>query len=51
VFAILGIGFVLAAGPIRAMLARLGAGSTEAVIGALVGIGIPEFEAKRYECA
>jgi hypothetical protein len=31
------------------MLAGLGAGSTTgAVIGALVGIGISEFEAKRY---
>jgi hypothetical protein len=50
VFAIPGIGPFLAAGPITAMLAGLGAGTTTgAVIGALVGIGIPEFEAKRYE--
>ena len=40
----------LAAGPITAMLAGLGDGTTTgAVIGALVGVGIPEFEAKRYE--
>ena len=49
VFAIPGVGPFLAAGPITAMLAGLGAGTTTgAVIGALVGIGIPEFEAKRY---
>jgi hypothetical protein len=50
VFAILGVGPFLAAGPITAMLAGLGDGTTTgAVISVLVGIGIPEFHAKRYE--
>ena len=49
-FAIPGVGPFLAAGPVTAMLAGLGPGTTTgAVIGALVGVGIPEFEAKRYE--
>jgi hypothetical protein len=50
VFAILGVGPFLAAWPITAMHAGLGAGTTTgAVISALVGIGIPEFDAKQYE--
>ena len=45
-----GIGPFIAAGPIMAALAGLGAGGTVGGIGgALVGLGIPEYEAKRYE--
>jgi hypothetical protein len=48
--AIPGIGPLLAAGPLFATLAGLGAGGAAGgVIGALVGMGIPEYEAKRYE--
>lgn len=48
--AIPGIGPLLAAGPIVATLAGLGAGSViGGVAGALVGAGVPEYEAKRYE--
>jgi len=48
--AIPGVGPLIAAGPIMATLAGLGAGAaTGGVIGALVGLGIPEYEAKRYE--
>jgi hypothetical protein len=50
VFAIPGIGPLIAAGPIVAALAGLGAGgAVGGIIGALVGMGIPEYEAKRYE--
>src|SRR6478672_11166195 len=44
-----GIGPFLAAGPIVAALAGIGAGGgAGGVIGALVGAGMPEVEAKRY---
>ena len=47
--AIPGIGPLLAAGPIVAGLAGLGAGgAVGGLIGALVGMGIPEYEARRY---
>jgi hypothetical protein len=44
--AIPGVGPLIAAGPIMATLAGLGFGG---ITGALVGLGIPEYEAKRYE--
>jgi len=45
-----GVGPFIAAGPIMAGLAGLGAGgAVGGLIGALVGMGIPEYEAKRYE--
>lgn len=48
--AIPGIGPLIAAGPIVAALAGVGAvGAVGAVAGALVGLGAPEYEAKRYE--
>jgi len=48
--AVPGVGPFLAAGPIIAALAGIGAGGTVGgLIGALVGLGIPEYEAKRYE--
>jgi hypothetical protein len=48
--AIPGVGPLIAAGPIMATLAGMGAGGTVGgLAGALVGAGIPEFEAKRYE--
>ena len=41
---------LIAAGPIVATLAGLGVGGTVGgLTGALIGLGIPEFEAKRYE--
>ena len=48
--AIPGLGPFVAAGPLAAALsgAAVGAG-TGGIIGALVGMGIPEYEAKRYE--
>ena len=47
--AIPGVGPLIAAGPIMATLAGMGAGSAVGgVVGALVGVGIPEYEAKRY---
>lgn len=48
--AIPGVGPFIAAGPIMAALggAALG-GATGGVIGALVGMGIPEYEAKHYD--
>lgn len=50
--AIPGIGPFVAAGPILASLAGLGIGGTlGGFTGALVGMGIPEYEAKRYEAA
>lgn len=42
-----GIGPLLAAGPLVAGLA--GVGAAGGLIGALAGLGIPEYEAKRYE--
>lgn len=48
--AIPGVGPLIAAGPIMATLAGIGVGTTVgALSGALVGMGIPEYEAKRYE--
>ncbi|HEX5426467.1 MAG TPA: hypothetical protein VFW94_23155 [Candidatus Acidoferrales bacterium] len=50
VIAIPGFGPLLAAGPILAALAGLGVGGTVAgVAGALMGTGIPEKEAAKYE--
>ena len=48
--AIPGLGPFIAAGPIMAALAGSAAGATAVgIAGALVGFGIPEYEAKRYE--
>lgn len=48
--AIPGVGPLLAAGPIVAGLAGLGAGgAVGGLVGGLVGLGIPEYEARRYE--
>src|SRR5215468_9052182 len=48
--AIPGLGPFIAAGPIMAALAGVGAGGAiGGIVGALVGMGIPEYEAKRYE--
>jgi hypothetical protein len=48
--AIPGVGPVIAAGPIMAALAGVGlGGAVGGLPGALVGMGIPECEAKRYE--
>jgi len=48
--AIPGIGPFIAAGPIMAALGGAAVGATVGgIAGALVGMGIPEFEAKRYE--
>jgi hypothetical protein len=48
--AIPGVGPFIAAGPIMAGLAGLGAGgAVGGLVGALVGMGIPEYEANRYE--
>jgi hypothetical protein len=48
--AIPGVGPLIAAGPIMATLAGLGSGGlVGGIIGGLVGMGIPEYEAKRYE--
>jgi Protein of unknown function (DUF3341) len=48
--AIPGLGPFIAAGPIVSLLAGAGAlGAIGGIAGALVGIGIPEYEAKRYE--
>lgn len=48
--AIPGVGPLIAAGPIMALLAGAGVGGAVGGIGgALVGLGIPEYEAKRYE--
>jgi hypothetical protein len=45
-----GIGPFLAAGPIVAALAGAGAGgAVGALAGTLIGMGLPEYEAKRYE--
>jgi hypothetical protein len=48
--AIPGLGPFIAAGPIIAMLSGVGVGSTVGgIAGALIGAGIPEYEAKRFE--
>ena len=48
--AIPGLGPFIAAGPIMGLLGGLGAGGAiGGIAGALVGMGIPEYEAKRYE--
>ncbi len=50
VLAVPGLGPFVAAGPIMAALSGMAVGATVGGIGgALVGMGIPEFEAKRYE--
>jgi hypothetical protein len=48
--AIPGVGPLVAAGPIVAALTGIGVGGTiGGIAGALIGMGFPEFEAKRYE--
>lgn len=48
--AIPGLGPFIAAGPILAALGGVAVGATVGgIAGALIGMGIPEFEAKRYE--
>jgi uncharacterized membrane protein len=48
--AIPGLGPFIAAGPIMAALSGAAAGAAlGGVTGALIGFGIPEYEAKRYE--
>ena len=48
--AIPGLGPFIAAGPIMGILGGIGVGSAiGGLAGALVGLGIPEYEAKRYE--
>ncbi len=48
--AIPGVGPFIAAGPIMALLAGVGLGGTVGtMVGGLVGMGMPEYEAKRYE--
>lgn len=48
--AIPGVGPFIAAGPVMATLAGMGAGGfVGGIAGAFIGMGIPEYEAKRYE--
>ena len=48
--AIPGVGPLIAAGPIMAALAGVGVGgAVGGFTGALIGLGMPEYEAKRYE--
>lgn len=48
--AIPGVGPLIAAGPIMAALSGAALGGTVGgITGALIGLGIPEYEAKRYE--
>src|SRR6185503_13352345 len=48
--AIPGVGPLIAAGPILALLTGVGVGGVVGgITGGLVGMGIPEYEAKRYE--
>jgi hypothetical protein len=45
-----GFGPLIAAGPVVAALAGAGAiGTAAGILGGLIGIGIPEYEARRYE--
>ena len=45
-----GVGPFIAAGPLMGMLGGIGVGSAiGGITGALIGLGIPEYEAKRYE--
>jgi hypothetical protein len=49
-FALPGLGAFIAAGPLMSTLAGVGVGGIlGGVAGALIGVGIPEYEAKRYE--
>ncbi len=48
--AIPGVGPFVAAGPIIALMAGVGVGGTfGSMVGGMVGMGMPEYEAKRYE--
>jgi hypothetical protein len=48
--AIPGVGPFIAAGPIMGLIGGIGVGGTVGgIAGALIGMGIPEYEAKRYE--
>jgi hypothetical protein len=48
--AIPGVGPFIAAGPIMALLAGVGVGgAVGAMVGSLIGMGMPEYEAKRYK--
>ena len=48
--AIPGVGPFIAAGPIMAALSGMAVGAaTGGVVGGLIGLGIPEIEAKRYD--
>ena len=48
--AIPGVGPLIAAGPIMAALSGMAVGAaTGGVVGGLIGLGIPEIEAKRYD--
>jgi len=50
VLAIPGLGLFIAAGPIMGLLSGIGVGGMiGGIAGALVGLGTPEYEAKRYE--
>ena len=44
-----GLGPFIAAGPLMTALAGAGVGTVGGIAGALIGMGIPEYEAKRYE--
>jgi hypothetical protein len=48
--AIPGLGPFIAAGPLMALLAGVGVGgAVGSIVGGLIGMGMPEYEAKRYE--
>jgi hypothetical protein len=48
--AIPGVGPFIAAGPVMALLAGVGVGGAfGTIVGSLIGMGMPEYEAKRYE--
>ena len=50
VLAIPGVGIFIAAGPLMSLLSGIGVGGViGGLTGALVGLGTPEYEAKRYE--